>query len=258
MDIDHLVKIITREVLKQLQAEEGSRETHSSRPRLLALFTGGSIGFKQSLREMERLAQWAQVQVVLSRTASEIYPDEQIFGSFSDLPVIKEGNRVSLHKLLDGVGIVTVPVLTFNSLAKLAVGISDTLILNIVMHCLMSGTPVVAAKNAANLQDQERKSLSMYRCSPGLLQLANEYLKKLEVLGIEVVDVSQLAERARALAFSGEPVKPAGGGKREVITQEDITQEVIRQGSLRVPANAILTPLAQDLIQSHGLVIYHE
>lgn len=260
MDVEYLVKVITQEVVNQLKDVDNIQGWSQPRTRILALYTGGSIGFKQSIKEMDEIRKWAQIKVVLSKKAAEIYESDKYFSSFGPEIIIREEkDNASVYKLLEGVQGVVIPLLTFNSLAKLAVGICDTLILNLVFQCLLKGIPVIAARNAADLQDQERKSVSMYRCSPGLLNLSNEYFKKLEVLGVEVVDVSQLEKQIKSVALNkSETPKVDKGGKRVIITQQDISKEIIDQGYINLPANVLITPLAKDLIQAHNLKVINE
>jgi len=258
VDIEYLVDVITKEVLTKLNGISDNKEQINQKEcKILAIYTGGSIGFKQSTNEMAKIANWAEIDVLMSKTAAEIYSDKLIKEKCKAQTIIKDGEGIAVREILKDIRAIILPVMTFNTTAKLAAGICDTFVLNTVFRCLMTGIPVIAAKNAADLQDQERKIMSMY-CTPGLIRLSKDNITKLVDLGIDVVDITQLAEKVEAVIINKSPKKQVEEKKKKIITQKDINEENIRQGYLRMPINAILTPLAKDVIQSHELKIYYE
>ncbi|MDN5324004.1 MAG: hypothetical protein PWQ67_2458 [Clostridia bacterium] len=258
MDLEYLVQVITREIVNKIQ-NESMTECEVNKPEIMVVYTGGSIGFKQSLQELGKISKWCNCRLVLSKSAARIYKDTKIFADKNIRNVYKEEERVfNISSLLQKVQLVVMPVMTFNTMAKIAMGICDNLITNIIFHCLTTGIPVISARNAADLQDPERKGLPKYKYNPGLIQMSNEYLKKLEVLGIQLADVTQLEQRCRDTLVSKEPKPVVINDKKKIITQADITQEVINQGFLKVPANVFFTPLAKDIIKSYDLKVYTE
>lgn len=225
-------------------------------PKLLAAISGGSIGFEQGLGELKKLAGDFQLQLVLSKNAGEIYEGHTGLAALSSLPPLQEGETVSLSRLLEDVQGIVIPVLTVNSAAKLAQGISDTLFLNVIIHSLIKGLPVIAARNAADPEDRERKMLTGKNCSPGMLDLAKANLRKLEKMGIRITDAASLAAETRSLIL--QKTEGAGSrwpGKRTVITEKDISQESIAAKKIFIPEGAILTPLVLDLIRTKGLEV---
>lgn len=254
MDTENLVSLITQAVISQLRKIELRDSPPDNAPKLLVAFSGGSLGFKQSMLEMESLSRDFRLQVMLSKSAAQIYQGHERLSKLSSFPVVLDDESVRLDQLLEEAKGLVIPVLTFNSLAKVAAGICDTLFLNVIIHSLIQGIPVLAARNAADLEDQERKKVSGDKCSPGLKILAKENLKKLEKLGVRVTDAASLAAETRSiLAQRGRGAFGKLPGAKKIITKLDISAEVFNTKRLAVPSGAILTPLVQDLIRDEEI-----
>lgn len=257
MDQHKLVKLITQEIMNKLETGEvQEKKEEALRPQVLVVITGGSIGFSQSVRSLERINKWAELKVILSKNAARIYSEEVIFPSFQPMRIYQSDEQIAVKEILKDVKIVLVPVLTLNSAAKLSAGICDNLVLNIIINCLMTGIPVIAARNAASLQDEERKKITGGRSNPGLIQVTNDNLRKLEIMGIKIVDAAYMEEPARNLVFPPNIEKKIIPNKRQIISSTEISYQDIENGYISLPRNALLTPLAKDLISSHNLQVY--
>ncbi|KJS20097.1 MAG: hypothetical protein VR72_15850 [Clostridiaceae bacterium BRH_c20a] len=256
MDLEFLVQVITREIIKKVQ-DEGIGKNEVKKPEIMVVYTGGSIGFVQSLRQLDTISKFNKCHLVLSNSAARIYKNHKIFTERNIQNIYKEGEQaLNISLLLEKTQLVIIPVMTFNTMAKIAMGICDNLVTNLIFYCLTTGIPVISARNAADLQDPERKKLLNYKYNPGLIRMGNDYMRKLEVLGIKLVDITQLEQGCRESMVSKEPKQIVKNEKKKIITQEDITPEVISQGFLKVPANYFFTPLAQDIVKSCDLKIY--
>ena len=58
---------------------------------------------------------------------------------------------------------VAVPMLSLNTLSKLSMLLADNTATNIVLHALLMGKPVVAARNGADPRDKGREGLGFHR-----------------------------------------------------------------------------------------------
>ena len=271
MDKEKLVELVKAEIIRQLGIESLAGKDKGAVPckHALAIFTGGTIGLEESLIELQKIqALHIEVSVVLSMAA------EKIIG----IDLIKKQlgsniNLVTTHspypgKLLRDSDFVIVPVLTQNTVAKLAYTLSDTLPSTLIMQGLMMGKPILAAMNAADPQDGWRIQKNMGRATPALAESLRQNLKKVESYGIELVHVDQLAigsqkilDRIGKKAFcspQGES-HDMGRGKKSILDAETI-KAAASNGlkSITTTNNTIITPLARDVAREYSIEIVQE
>jgi hypothetical protein len=259
MDIDHLVKIITREVFNKINSQEKSHKANClPKKNILAIYTGGSIGFEQSLRELAEMTDWANITIFLSHAASSIYPENEVFSRINPVEIIRNGIATSsFYGRLNDFDAVLIPVLTINTTAKLANGICDTGTTSLIIAALTRGIKVIAAKNAADVQDEERKRKARAPASTGIIKMAGDNLNRLESLGIVLVNISHLS---KTLSYSSNKPQTSYSmqHKKNIVASMDITPDVIDKGYLKVDDNSIITPLALDMIKQHGIEVIYE
>lgn len=71
-----------------------------------------------------------------------------------------------------------IATMSVNTAAKLAVGITDTVLLSLINHGFMAGT-VVAAVNACDPDDHQRAKLGMGKSSPKYREMLNNNIATL-------------------------------------------------------------------------------
>ena len=126
----------------------------------LVLFTGATIGFKQSIESLNKLQQngW-KFNVVMSKAAEEVLTEDLIKTSLKIENVIKEDDKPNIKELLEQNNLIIIPSLTINTASKIANCISDTLVTNIVSKAMMSGKKIIASLNACCIKNKERQSI---------------------------------------------------------------------------------------------------
>ena len=146
-----LIEYIVNKVIEKLEQRQKTA---------LVLFTGASIGFRQSIESLNKLQQngW-QFKVVISKAAEEVLTEDLIKKSLNIENVIKEDDKPDIKELLDQNNLIIIPSLTINTASKIANCISDTLITNIVSKAMMSGKKIIASLNACCIENEERKSI---------------------------------------------------------------------------------------------------
>ena len=146
-----LIEYIVNKVIEKLEQRQKTA---------LVLFTGASIGFRQSIESLNKLQQngW-QFKVVISKAAEDILTEDLIKKSLNIESVIKEDDKPDIKELLDQNNLIIIPSLTINTASKIANCISDTLITNIVSKAMMSGKKIIASLNACCIENEERKSI---------------------------------------------------------------------------------------------------
>jgi len=271
MDKERLVELVKAEIMRQLELESLAGKEKATLPckQALIIFTGGTIGLEQSLIELQKIqALNIEVSVVLSMAA------EKIIG----MDLIKKHlgsniNLVTTHspypgKLLRDADFVLVPVLTQNTVAKLAYTLSDTLPSTLIMQGLMMGKPILAAMNAADPQDGWRIQKNMGKCTPALAESLRQNLKKVESYGIELVHVDHLASSSQKIIDRMEKKawdsqhsdsKDIHRGKKSILDAEAI-KVAANNGlkSITIAKDAIITPLARDVAREYSIEIVQE
>jgi len=73
MDKEKLVELVTAEVMRQLSHQAKLViQDNQALPKILAIFTGGTIGLEKGLTEMQYLQASAEVIVALSPAAEQV------------------------------------------------------------------------------------------------------------------------------------------------------------------------------------------
>lgn len=133
---------------------------HEKNKRAVILFTGATIGFKQSIESLNKLQQkgW-KFDVILSNGARNVLGEDLIKKSLNVDIVKTEEDKVDIKNLLNDNNLIIIPSLTINSASKIANCISDNLVTNIASKALMSGKKIVASINACCIDNEERKAI---------------------------------------------------------------------------------------------------
>lgn len=254
MNIDKLAQIVEAEVKKALMEMKSDQKSEISSPqkkRVLALFTGGYAKLDEATKQLEKLIKSSYtVDVVMSKSAVNVIGKDKIerisgIGELICEPAESFSSLNAVHKS----DFIIVPVLTRNSSAKIALGITDTLVTNIIMQAIISGKPVIAGRNSADPDLNNCPCIATPNTPQPLISLARNYLKTLESYGVRLVDVSEIAD-----------VIISGLDKSEILDQKLITNETISklpQGTnqINVVQGTIITPMAKDLAKERGIEI---
>lgn len=274
-DTEKLVQMITAQVLSRLNqpmaGQKNSSEQAKPAFKALAVFTGGTIGLIEGLAAVREMAGWpAEITVVLSPAAEKVIGADRVKDSLGPLCPILTAADPYPGKILRAAHLMIVPVLTQNTMTKLALTLSDTLPSTLIMQALMMGKPVIAARNGADPQDNWRAKADMGQPAPGLMRVLQNNMRQVEAFGVQLADVRDLAAEARKVykAYDKHAAQAAGGdspGRREAASQGGgktiISAETIKAAALegcrsyQVGRGTILTPLARDIAREYGVEI---
>ncbi len=269
MDNKELVELVVAEVLRRLRQgqSEAPVQTPAQQRRVLAIFTGGSIGLETSLEELKTLqAIGIELTVVLSQAAETIIGEKWVKEKLGNDVRVVTSQSPYPGKYLRIADIVLVPVLTQNTAAKLANTLADTMVCTLIMQALMLGKHVIAAANAADPQDGWRIQKNMGQSSPALCEALANNLKKIAGFGIELIPVNTLAATATKLLMpaakeSGtvSPTALQGTSPKQVLAAAAV-RSAAQSGlkTIRVLQGTIITPLARDVARECNVDIVWE
>ncbi|MDF2569448.1 MAG: flavoprotein [Sporomusa sp.] len=265
MDNEKLVELVTAEVLRQLNLRAGSVSTQLDGPhhKVMAIFTGGTIGLETSLEELRALqAISTELTVVLSEAAEKVIGLNWIHEKLGSHVQVVTTQSPYPGKYLRAADIVLVPVLTQNTAAKLAYTLSDTMVSTLIIQALMLGKPVIAARNAADPEDGWRIQKNMAKTPPALKMALQGNLTKLETYGIQLASVEHLAESAKKILIpecKAQVAQSSEKSSKRKVLDADTVRRAAQSGAKAVntPRNAIITPLARDIARECNIEIVY-
>lgn len=264
MDTDALVKLITGEVLKRLRQAQplpGTPASVGKTHKVLAVFTGGTIGLEQALKELGKVQSLgSQITVVLSRAAEQIVGAARIREELGGNISIVTAESPYPGAVLREADLVMAPVLTQNTAAKLAHTFADSLPATLILQALMLGKPVIAAANAADPQDDRRAGIQMTNAAPALMQALRDNLQKVSGYGIKLVDVSCLAEMAGKIfcPVVKQEKAPAVFVKKAVLDAAAVKSAAMSGvKTLTIEPGTLVTPLAMDVAGEYAVELIY-
>ena len=267
MNNEELVQWVTTEVMRKLgmETQPPTEKTDQPYKRALAIYTGGTIGFEQSLLELQKIqAAHVDVSIVLSAAAEKMLDIDRLKEQLGrNIPLITTQSPYPGKQLREA-DLVLVPVLTQNTAAKLAYTLADSLPSTLILQGLMLGKPILAASNAADPQDCWRIKMNMGKSSPGFSEALRQNLRKIASYGIELVAVDSLAAASQKLIEridrkSADILRENQGappGKKSLVDAETVKSSASK-GLKRIVTdkNAIVTSLARDVAREYGIEI---
>ena len=247
---------IVAEVLRRLTKRLG---TYHSDSRLIAVFTGATVGFEEAIEQVRQLLlDGFQVRVVFSPAAEHILGGI-VRRSLDGFPNVNFDLVRAWLSCLNEAHAVVVPMLSLSTVSKLASLIADNTASNILLHALCMGKPLVLARDGADPDGEGRDELGFHRANPVLKQAMRDRLQTAASYGAILTDACRLAETVRSVltaravpSDSPPPARPATFQGR-ILTAADV--RTARQGRVELildPAVRI-TPLARDMARQLGV-----
>lgn len=265
-----LISRIVKEVLKTLNLNQN---TNFNKKKITAVFTGGKIDYQKSIDQLKRLdnkfkPDW---QLIFSESAEEILDCQKIAAELG--AEIVDG-KTALANIKDR-DLVIVPILTMNSAAKLASHFLDTDVIYYIFKSLILGLPVIAAKNAADLNGEGWQEFGLNKLPDPILADNQKHLAKLQSYGIKVIDASKITDTALKIfdtdstqnedfdqEFKTENDKTNRSTDQntvflesKVITYREINPLAEHVEVVHVREDAVITPYARDIAENKGMII---
>ncbi|MCF8077765.1 MAG: flavoprotein [Desulfobacterales bacterium] len=234
---------------------------------VIVVFTGATVQLPEAVRQVRRIIlDGYRVKMVFTAAAERLYAAvvrEKLEGYPYD--EIEDGS--TWLSTLEQSRAVLVPLLSVNTLSKLALLIADNLPLNLVLHALFMGKPVVVARNGADPADKGRAHLGFSHGKLAMVRAIRDRLQTLERFGCCLSDIFELQNRLRqqlckaadhrgknaeaTAADHGDIYRPSG----RIVTAGHVRQALLLGSDLLISSDSVVTPLAKDLASQHGLAL---
>ncbi len=264
MDEKQIQQVIA-EVLKRLAA-------HASGERgdVIVVFTGATAGFNEAIQQVRSLAvKGFRPQLVFTR-AADLLCGPVIWKELEGFRQVVPFDDSKWLRNLKNAKAVVVPLLSVDTLSKLSLLIADNLASNLLLHALFTGKPLILAQNGVDPTDQGRVELHFDHCGPVLARAIRERMEVVRSYGCELVDIGGLSgavetalqqdpRATRANGHGNGVTKPAHfSHKGKIITAADVLRVQQSGGPIRLHDSQIITPLARELAEKHGVRVTTE
>ena len=252
MDLLGLTEKVLQETMRQIKGTETEKK-------FLVLVTGGKWGIPQSVDFLEKcVSHGIRVSLVLSASAEDIMSRQEWFEKTGLVHIITSSSQIDMMKLLKEHEEIIVPILTINSAAKIAQGISDTLVTKLIFHGLLMGKKVTAARESCDLAFLSYYNQRDSSAAVGLEKLTSGYLEQLESLGIkfDTIDFLHRLGILKAPVSTKEQTSLAAQEisiTQKLITESDITK-LPNKSKVKLMNHSILTPSAKDMAKAKEII----
>lgn len=256
------VQDLVRQVIKRLAPLMGA---DGEKGKVICVFTGATVGLPQAMVQLTRMVMNGySLRLFCSDSAGELY-GELLLKELGYLPFVSKLEPASWLDELRSCNALAVPLLSVNSLSMLAGLLASGPAANLMLHALFMGKPMLAAVDGACPDSQGRSLLGFDQGKPALAEAVNERLATIASYGCRLCQVDELAATLDRLV-SPKQAAPATGISRaaaknfktsgKILTAADV-RKALGQGSASIsgPAGMVVTALAQDEAQRHGLSI---
>ncbi|MGL4607705.1 MAG: flavoprotein [Eubacteriaceae bacterium] len=276
MDTKGIIEENLLDILIQKIVDEVVRRIKNQPKTALVLFTGATIGFRQAMDSLLKLQGdgW-QLKVVLSDDGMKVLDSEAIKKELNLDTVYFSGNVISQKELYGTVDMMIIGSMSVNTAAKLAIGITDTVLLSLINHGFMAGTPVIGAIDACDPDDPKRAALGMGNSPKMYREMLLKNIETLRCFGMQLVQADCLYEAAvgkklkeaepKNLITNNIGLNPrehspkADVGKAYTISKKVITRSDIlkaqKEKVVIIPSEAIITEYAIEAIKTFELEI---
>lgn len=244
MDLESLKKAVVDEVLRRLEELSGR-----DRRRALVVVTGALSDPAEVLSRIEAVGRAGfRVTVLLSKTAGRAFPTDEL----AKLGSILADDDEPAPALVNEADLVVVPWLSLNTASKVANLSCDTPATSVLVLALLLGKPVIACADEFDPQNESNAiTRDLASRSPELHQAIVRLREKLRAYGVRIA-------LGREFSTALPQGTHDGRGKRRVVTREDVIKAINRGEPLKLTPGTILTPLAKEVVESHGWPVLEE
>lgn len=261
---DEQVREIIAKVILRLAQRLGA---NGDKGELIIVFSAATVEFREAVRQVRDLIlDGFRVRLAFSPAAEDLI-SSGIRQELDGFPYVGGVEPAAWLPALMDARAVVVPLLSVNMLSKLSMLIADNMATNILLHSLLMGKPVVAARNGADPADKGREELGFHKGNIALKQAIAHRLRAAEDFGCILTDIRNLGGTVKSvLARDGTPK----GKRREIesappvptfsisgrfVTASDILHAYRMGANLSVESASGMTPQARDLARRYGVVL---
>lgn len=283
-----MVRQMILEILQNMDLSQLVNLTTTPEPetekkgRILALFTAGILGAKESCDALKALEDggWTVDTVCTPNAQKLFYPHEATLPEIPGQPL--DWEQSSPVQVMDQTDVIVLGVLTTSTAAKIATGIADNAVTEIIRRGLLQGKRIVAVYDACDMSHPYYKN-----AAPGYAKLVERNVAALREFGIELVHANELVElldgprakKQEPVVVTVSPVTQAApapvvqvepvvadipenqADSEELYIRGILDAQTIRATGarkIRLARGTLVTPLARDLVKQRKIELVNE
>lgn len=242
--INKLTSNVLEDISRRLQG--GKRSDCNG---VIVVFNGSNIRLDKKIEYIRAVKQrGVKVSLAFSFMAERILDTKSIIDKINPHMVYREEDIFKLQDILDEYSIIIGPNITINTLSKVALGMIDSFVPNLIWSFLYQGKKVYLDFTSV------KQYLGEESKNPGIKNLIDSHIKALTSMGtMEVNDdnFNQVFSIGEEKSVGKNEIKDIN---KKVITENDILS-ISPSTSLILPKGSILTPLAKEKAKEKGIMI---
>lgn len=267
-----MIKSIVAMVIDELQFKVNPISIKPHEKKLLILVSGGKFGASEALEQIKILhSEGYAMKALYTFAGRNVLGHEWLCKSIPDIEIISPDFNVSPITLLKEIDAIVIPVLTFNTAAKICSGIADNMVLSVLLYALLQGKPIIAAGDACNPNNSHITGGKIK--SPLYLNRLYDNIKTLRQYGMTIVDASDIRKTVHEVFTKnrdcGEFVNEScitiksntNSGGDDIYTDRILSASIVSQyksNPLVISKNTIVTQAAKDVADKRGISIIME
>ena len=233
-----------RQIVEEVVARYTPSQAKSVKLACLTLVCAATSAFDVVAQQLQSLGTTgAELSIVASRNAATLLGEERIRtrlgGSVEVEPPLSR-----LQDLIANKNVVLAPLLSRTTALKVALGIPDGAVSNLLHVALAAGLPTLACCAPEGAQSDYSRPL------PGLEGRWQEAKRSLQNAGLVLIEPENIAKAVQAAGSRARA--EAVGAVQDVVSSQELAR-VPDGGQITVVRGAIITPLAQDEIRTRDI-----
>lgn len=237
------------------QSIEPRQNLKVEKEKILVLFTGSNFEIDDTLKDLKKLKENGYfLTLCFSKSAEEILDVQEIRDLLRADKLYLEGDKNNYLEIVKSSDIAIMPVLTQNTLAKVAVGIQDSFISGLLWQLLWSDKKVIINQRSVlgknDMQCENKK----------MLKLMNNHIESLKEFGAKFIKdhdyLSYMNSKSEKLGYQkSKPKDNESLDSKKVITEKDVLNLIGTSKELLIDKDTIITPLAKDVVKEKKIKI---
>ncbi len=295
---EYIRKLVSDEVERLLNESKGQpissqkpfpqKQPSQGRKSVLVILTGSDTFLDDILEQLSILQSRHNLTVVPTQGFLQVLARDDLQTRVPGCTIVENIAGSEIDRLIKRHDLILIPLLTLNTLAKVALGLEDSIAPILIIHAMLNDKPILAVKEGVTVHfDAEGTDVTIpsgvgdvpawsgaavfsdkapYK-NPAthIGGLYEGYLRTLEQWGIKYVAPQKIDEEAEnVLNPALPPPKPLSSTerqpqRRQIITRDDLF-ELKRRGvlDLRIAHNAIVTDAAREFAHDHSIRLIEE
>jgi 3-polyprenyl-4-hydroxybenzoate decarboxylase len=268
MNMEEIIKSIVREILPLINKK------------ILVFISGGKVNAESLISTLADF-ELIDYNIVMSEAATSVIDKgliEKLKGRIID-------SQDKLNETIRNAEFILIPVLTRNTLSKVALGIEDNLITIGIARAIMLSKEIIAVRDSYDPENSTNISQGFSSNSAYNSMLSN-YEKILDSFGIKFIDSSEFRGTIKYKFYNSsfQPFNKKKANSLEKYTESNRNENIVRQnklieskkernifnssiltvkdinhvledGVIRLNEGTIITPLAKDYIYNNNLKV---